>query len=1105
MLTDEQKKRKIEANIRKLDYLEGTGVLSTNKKKLVDEFFVFIGTGGSGTKALIKLKKTMEHQVDFECFSQRTMFLCIDSDWGEIEKYQNNGIFQSSEVIKFPFEGAHGNINPDKIMPQTKAWVHKDLWVATGGAGADVTPPPEFNGTGAGAKRQCGRVLFTQPAAQAELYNGLSKITDKLAKLGSTPKIKVFFLTGIAGGTGSGTIVDLAYLCRYYLKGILGVAYNRVNFSAYLLLPSACGKVKEPSDRQIGNQNAYAALKEIDYYMTISNRGERFTMDYGTSSARNVDIVENIFDFCTLVEGIGDGGVFHENNSETARQIIADSILNIICADREVHRLDEDKFLVDSFLSNQVTKTFGKIETQSDKKWPRDVNYIYSVIGFSSCVIPIDLLTVYVAKKIFDEVFIKFRKADLATEDRAADFLSACGLEIKTLERSWKTLQKVHLKKDIQDQADAEFKASGPYYMVNLTKEAIKLIDNAPNDYLHKVRKKKNNFGANQEKWNRIEELYHTASAYLYEINNKLYDVYTYAIEVLKKLIESNAGLLTDTNEYKNTFGKSFYWSPIDMTPGDQATTAVTLYLDSILSERDIKKLANKFVERLCEKKDEWTGLDTNAGQSIMCFDVANEIRSFIQDNLQECISTTMEQFLVKAYSGNVDAPVFTYDDHGNQIYSLETADAANTILSRLSQKASALASVSDFNLEDTYSNVYLTLPADCKWLYQAVVDRAAKYGINENCIYKSTAKDRVVLCKLYTGVPAWALLWTKEAENDYEFGKPNKVGLHIDQGENGTNWAELPNLYPEKLWSSSDVKSKTREANISRKVREMMENALELEMLRSNLSEEDYYDLILLEKDEETAQSLLEKAGLNNNKTYTIGQVLDLLLEKEILSKDKLIYANMVMTTPDELSSTELSQFRFDMACRTMRRLKGKWNKLEHSIKVFKELKKLLPQPIAVDTLNNYINALVYDLLRYDGRRGYWISLVNDEERIGNKLNDKLERQCAHYYGFKIFASLDADEMEEFIERIKEVEAYNDEHEDAFDEADDRRIALKKMLKAFRIAKKETDKPWSDNSPYARDGNETEWPMATQKFEERAGESTKVIRKFYDDLIANI
>lgn len=43
-------KQRVKANLSTLDYLEGTGVISIHKRKLVNELFVFISSGGNGHK-----------------------------------------------------------------------------------------------------------------------------------------------------------------------------------------------------------------------------------------------------------------------------------------------------------------------------------------------------------------------------------------------------------------------------------------------------------------------------------------------------------------------------------------------------------------------------------------------------------------------------------------------------------------------------------------------------------------------------------------------------------------------------------------------------------------------------------------------------------------------------------------------------------------------------------------------------------------------------------------------------------------------------------------------------------------------------------------------
>lgn len=1107
-LTEEQKS-KIKINIAQLDYLEGTGIISNNRKRLAKEMFIFISAGGTGRKALARLKQTMVNAVEPDDM-KRVMFLAVDTALKELEECVTSGIFEKKEILKVPYKGAHDSIAPDKILPQLAAWVHKELWAETGGESATSK---EFNGTGAGGKRQCGRVLFCQSAAQNKLSSRLKLIPDAASELDEVDRIQIFFLSGIAGGTGSGMILDLAFLSRHFLKNILGATYHKVTFSAYLFLPSASGDgaAASPEEEWNGNCNAYAALKEIDHYMTLTERQEHFQMDYGTIGASNVDIAENVFDFCTLVEGVGDEGAFFTENGETSRQIAADSILNIICAESMDKGADgKERFLVDSFLSNMGEKTKGKIEQHADRLWPRDANYIYSVIGYSSCVVPLDLLTVYVAKKIFDEAFRKFLRAEDASEEAAVVFLAACGLEFKEMNRSYRTLTPKRLIKDIQAQADADFKEYGPFYMVNLIGGAADLLENAPRDYLHKARAKMS--GLNAGKWAVIVNLYEEAAVYLREINKSLYEVYSYALQVLRDVLETNARLITETKEYQRQFGKSFCWSPIDLTPGNQATEAVAQYLDGMLDPEDITRKAAVFMEEICRKKEEWTGIGRDSRHGVQSLNIAGEIREFIASNLQECINTTLEEFLVKAYSGKKDASVFTWDPaSGRQVCSKDTKDAATHLLNLLSRRASALASPQNrFALSETYSNVYLMLPDNCPWLFEAVLDQGETYGIRQENIYKSSARDAVTLCRLYAGVPAWALFWTAGAEACYEGNDgqgPLRTGLHMDQGESGTNWADLPNLYPERLWSQAERARRSREAAISGQVRRDMERAAGMGLLLKDAADPQYYRAWLL-KGHPALEELTRDIELKGNKRYAQKEALCYALGSGHFESVRVCFVNMVMTTPDAMEPEKLEEFRFGLACRIMRRKWNEYRRLQETLNMAGELEEFVRQhnerAIEDASLTLFINCLKWELLVYDSRKTVWKGMLENESMVGRRLEDRFSQICAHFHGFYAFSGLGPEKQDEYRERL---EALLEEATDAqYEQAQCNFIKMKNSLILMKEAKKASVKPWPDESPFCS-ANESPWPMASLDFEEKAGgeEAAALIRNFYAELIKNM
>ena len=64
-LTPADRKARVEANLKRLDYAEGNGLLSKAKKELLPkELYLFISSGGTGQKALRSIKETINKTID---------------------------------------------------------------------------------------------------------------------------------------------------------------------------------------------------------------------------------------------------------------------------------------------------------------------------------------------------------------------------------------------------------------------------------------------------------------------------------------------------------------------------------------------------------------------------------------------------------------------------------------------------------------------------------------------------------------------------------------------------------------------------------------------------------------------------------------------------------------------------------------------------------------------------------------------------------------------------------------------------------------------------------------------------------------------------------
>ena len=262
-LSENDRKARVEANLKRLDYAEGNGLLNCEKKTLLDkEIYLFISSGGTGHRALRSIKETIEKTIEYRSRSS-VRYLVVDCDAGELNMLRQQKVFEESEIMIVPSAGTHDTIDPSKMRDDKKDWVDPNLFNETGGnapGGHDG-----FNSDGAGAWRQPGRIRLTSPGGMAVIQ----KISGKIGEFTTQhdTKLKVFFLCSVAGGTGSGTIVDLAYMTRYVLEHDYNTLYSNTRIFGYIFSPTACEGNVHAKRNPWANNNA--AMKEIAYLMRL--------------------------------------------------------------------------------------------------------------------------------------------------------------------------------------------------------------------------------------------------------------------------------------------------------------------------------------------------------------------------------------------------------------------------------------------------------------------------------------------------------------------------------------------------------------------------------------------------------------------------------------------------------------------------------------------------------------------------------------------------------------------------------------------------------------------------------------------------------------------
>ncbi len=257
---------------------------------------LFIGLGGTGADMLIRIKNEVKRRMVLPQVNgkitgdspQNIGFLALDTDsktklktWGVASFDPFGSEFCSLAVDNMQTVIASRKHSAEKGDPVWE-WYDKIDPVA----GID----------GAGGLRQIGRLMLFENIDQ--VYQTLLEKIKKLVQVNDGIKnVMIAIVTGIAGGTGSGILIDLAYLLRSVLED-LDVKNKRV--LGYIVLPDVNLLKGGQPDRLWAN--GFACLKELDYWMAPGSdeQDDKFVQNYGHSIIVN-NIMSRAFDYCHLL------------------------------------------------------------------------------------------------------------------------------------------------------------------------------------------------------------------------------------------------------------------------------------------------------------------------------------------------------------------------------------------------------------------------------------------------------------------------------------------------------------------------------------------------------------------------------------------------------------------------------------------------------------------------------------------------------------------------------------------------------------------------------------------------------------------------------------
>lgn len=279
------------------------GLIASEKFKPV----LFVGLGGNGGKIVNKLAGRLQRHPHWDRIRELTHFVAIDTNKDDLDKHRDippDGRFLiSSADLGTYIDRKRGNAQfpEDDMVTQ---WIPPEN--APYGFRKGDSP-------GAGQIRMESRLRLYY-----NLENDRARIRQKLRTMLQTATgrenpwrdnedrvVRVILYGSVAGGTGSGSFLPMAYLMRRMIKD---AGWGRPSITAILSLPTTFINKVKPELQDDIKANGYAALKELEHLTRqlggYPNGVEtmRFHYDPGTTDEGRKFIHARPFDIAYLID-----------------------------------------------------------------------------------------------------------------------------------------------------------------------------------------------------------------------------------------------------------------------------------------------------------------------------------------------------------------------------------------------------------------------------------------------------------------------------------------------------------------------------------------------------------------------------------------------------------------------------------------------------------------------------------------------------------------------------------------------------------------------------------------------------------------------------------
>ncbi len=373
----------------------GGGIISRLQQAEQDDCAtIAIGLGGTGISCLRSLKKEIFTRVKPDSGSslvatyKHIKFLAVDTDRSSIgDTGSVDTLDGNTEFFNISCPDIHGLLANAHLLQQDASL----QWLITknaqqNGNGLSIHSAE----AGAGGVRQIGRLLLLQNC-QKFVTKLTHMITEARTGLMGNPNINIHIFTGLGGGTGAGTFLDVCYIVQHVLGqlGLAGQAYT----CGYFFLPDV-NLAKGVTNEYI-KSNGFASMKELDYVMNYDNNGGQWDQQY---DGFRVTTQEPPVKLAHLITATDSNGAVRENGYDYAMHVAVDYVLEYIIKPYVDAGDDVDNdgvFSIKSHISN-VNQLINGVSKR------HGACYNYCVLGAANAYLPYKEITTYLTSKIFE-------------------------------------------------------------------------------------------------------------------------------------------------------------------------------------------------------------------------------------------------------------------------------------------------------------------------------------------------------------------------------------------------------------------------------------------------------------------------------------------------------------------------------------------------------------------------------------------------------------------------------------------------------------------------------------------------------------------------------